>query len=222
MTLAQGITNELIQLLFGLIRYDAIAKASERSGWLPHRTVPFDEYILAAKGDVDALTAMVSQFYEENDTLVVDDIRSRISDFLVDDEAKDTLGEGLRAHETGLYRSCCRVLLPEIERVILQDWLGISDMRPLTSNDIVARAKRAVLEDFVHDDTGDLVLFDKLMNHLFVHTSGIDPSQQSSTPNRHAATHAWIPYSSRMNSLNTIILADYIFSLVTSFKQGRA
>ena len=214
--------NELLQLLFGFVRYDAIAKASERSGWLPHRTVPFDEYILAVGGDVDALTTKVSQFYEENDTLVVGDVQSRIPDFLVDDEAKETLEEGLRAHEAGLYRSCCRVLLPEIERVILQDWLGISAKRPLTRNDIIQRANQAVLEDFIQDDTGDLVLFGKLMEHLFVHTSTIDPSQQGSTPNRHAATHAWIPYSSRMNSLNTIILADYIFSLVTSFKQKQA
>ena len=35
----------------------------------------------------------------------------------VDDEAKTTFGEALNAHEAGFYRSVCRVLMPEIERV---------------------------------------------------------------------------------------------------------
>ena len=220
MALTQRDTVDLLQLLRGFIRYDAIAKVSEESGWLPHRAVPFDKYLQEADGDTADFRDKVTAFYAGNDALITQDMRARLSAYLVDEEAKETLEEALRAHQHGLYRACCRVLLPEVERVLLQDWLGNPATRPLTANDIIARAKKAYLEDFVLDDSHQLVLFGKLMEHLFVKFEGRQTTGDS-TPNRHAATHAWIPYSSKMQSLNTIILADYIFSLVTSFKQKR-
>ena len=40
-------------------------------------------------------------------------------------------------------------------------------------------------------------------------------------PNRHAALHAWLAYSSKENSLNTIIFAEYVFRLGATFRKGK-
>ena len=45
------------------------------------------------------------------------DIESRNTGYDVDEEAKATVREALAAHEACFYRSVCRVLMPEIERV---------------------------------------------------------------------------------------------------------
>ena len=85
-------------------------------GWMPHRTTPFE---LATKhlDDVEALRQVLLAYYNENWREVRSRIEARLSTYSIDDEAKATLREALGAHETGYYRSVCRLLFPEIERL---------------------------------------------------------------------------------------------------------
>ena len=41
---------------------------------------------------------------------------------------------------------------------------------------------------------------------------------QDPVPNRHAAMHGFVSYSSPQNSLNAIFVADYMFRLIGSFR----
>ena len=45
--------------------------------------------------------------------------------------------------------------------------------------------------------------------------------EQDPVPNRHAAMHGFVSYSSPQNSLNTIFVADYMFRLIGSFRNAQ-
>ena len=77
------------------------------------------------------------------------------------------------------------------------------------------------LDDFARDNTYDLRLFGCLINVLYKNGSKLKDFQGENFPNRHAALHGWLPYSTREVSLNTIIFTDYILRLVPLFKDSK-
>ena len=193
----------------------AIADASEKSGWLPYRTVPLEQ--LFADGDMDAFAYRMDSHYRAHGMDIVRDVGSTMTTYDVDAEARATLAEALKAHEYGLYRSCCRVLLPELERVLREDWLRNKPV-PLSPKALITKVNQYELHDYILDKCG-LVLFGKIFTHLFERFEHLDAPQHDMTPNRHAATHGWAVYSTEQHSLNTIICADYVFRMVTAFKE---
>lgn len=207
----------LVTLARALLIYHGIAEASEKSGWLPYHTVPFKDYFSECGSDISALTDKVSDYYREHSQEVLLDVESKLTAYTVDDEAKETLAESLKVHSCGFYRSCCRLLLPEIERVLREDWLGISHTAPLGRKALKEKVNQYHLDDFVLDE-GGLVLFGKIFKHLFEWFDDIADPAADTTPNRHGATHGWAIYSTEQHSLNTIICADYVFRVVTAFK----
>ena len=209
--------EELKQLASGLLVSFAIADASEASGWLPYHTVPFEQFFNARGGGREAIADRVDAYYRAHGMDIVRDIDSAMATYDVDTEAKATLDEALKAHELGLYRACCRVLLPELERVLQEDWLQTKGVQALSQKALITKANQYHLDDFVWEG-GDLVLFGKIFKHLFVK---FDTLTADPTPNRYAATHGWEVYKSERDSLNTIICADYIYRMVTSFKQRK-
>jgi hypothetical protein len=71
-----------------------------------------------------------------------------------------------------------------------------------------------------------LALFTRLTEHLYVHIGdsktklarmALDP-----VPNRHAAIHGLVVYSSFKNSLNTLFMTDYIFQVIDALKRNAA
>ena len=216
--------NTIAPTVEAFILYDKIAKAREVTGWLPYRTVPFTEFFRECGDDVEALSAKISGYYETHELDIIGDIDSELARYDVDDEAKATLKEALKAHKCGLFRCTCRVLPPEIERVIREDWLGIRDVKTLNPNrfEKAINTNEKALSDFILNGPQDLVLFGLFANHLFAWVESRENVAREPTPNRHAASHGWIPYSSRQSSLNAIICADYIFRLTTSFKAEAA
>ena len=150
--LAKGVEpylREIEPYLQGFVLYDAIAKARETTGWLPYRTIPFARYFQECGGSAEAFCAQVSSYYENHALEVVQDIASRLDDYAVDDEAKVTLREALDAHQYGLFRCVCRVLPPEIERVIREDWLAIHDATSLKNALFEGKLNEKSLSDFV-------------------------------------------------------------------------
>jgi hypothetical protein len=72
----------------------------------------------------EVLAAKLEQHYRDNWPEISEDIQTRAEKFDLDPEAKATLAEALAAHKHGFYRSVCRLLLPEIERVARVELLG--------------------------------------------------------------------------------------------------
>ena len=209
--------EELKQLASGLLVSFAIADASEKSGWLPYRTVPLEQFFV--DGDMDTFADRVDAHYQAHGMDIVRDIGSAMTTYDVDAEAKATLAEALKAHEHGLYRSCCRVLLPELERVLREDWLRNKHI-PLSPKALITKVNQYELHDYILDK-GGLVLFGKIFTHLFERFEHLDDPQNDTTPNRHGATHGWAIYSTEQHSLNTIICADYVFRIMTAFKERK-
>ena len=208
----------LAPMVQAFILYDGIAKAREATGWLPYHAVPFAEFFRECGEDEETLITRISSHYEDRHLDIALDIRSHLPEYDIDNEAKATLGEALAAHGLGLYRCTCRVLLPEIERVIREDWVGIHDPKSLKEDTFKKEINKKSLSDFVLSGPQDLVLFGPFANHLFAWVNSREEVGQEAIPNRHAATHGWVSYSSKQHSLNTLILADYVFRLTTSFK----
>lgn len=94
------------------------------------------------------------------------------------------------------------------------------------------------LGDFTPNGIYELVLFEYLTKFLSedheidytksiygmytnVHTEeSLELVKQDAVPNRHAAMHGLVVYSTPQNSLNMIFVADYIFQIISSFKES--
>ena len=192
-----------------------------QSGFLPYRTVPFAEYYDKSSGKFDLFCPLVSRYYEENQQEILQDIESRLTVLPISEEPKATLREAIKGHNHSLFRLSCRGLLPDIERVILQEWLGREGVASLTQKSLEKAVEQKYLEDFAPENMLDLVLFKRLVNHLYRNGKHFNDIKNETVPNRPAALHGWLSYSSETNSLNTIILADYVFRLSTHFNQSQ-
>lgn len=194
----------------------ALWKTSEESRWLPHHTVPMDALVAEGDAGLDAAASRMDAYYRTHGVEIARAIESAAACHEVDDEAKATLREAVRAHEQGLYRSSCRVLLPEIERVIREDWLGVTGVRVLGTMALKTTAGRLELGDLAQE-VGDLALFVRI-NSAFARFDSPESGNRLA-PNRHAVAHAWEVYDSAQDSLNTIICTDYVYRTAMALKE---
>ena len=112
----EKISKVITPYIRAFAEYDKIAEAFRATGWLPYRSAPF-HYVEECGDDTPLLEKRLSDYYRVHWNDIRQDIESRLTGYHIDDEAKETFREALDAHEMNLYRSTCRVLLPEIERV---------------------------------------------------------------------------------------------------------
>jgi hypothetical protein len=131
------------------------------------------------------------------------------------------------AHEHGLHRSVCRHLFPEIERVVRTELYenALENIISTRGSPNRPRFLREIGEVLV---LGELPfgyfgfkLFTRLNEHLYL--SIWDEAQRERikadpVPNRHAAVHGLVIYKSFKNSLNTIIMTDYVFRIIHVLK----
>ena len=214
----RALAELVLPFVAGIAYYDQIATFYESSGWLPYRTVPFQEHLREQVADKNQVHSRISRYYQESVAEILLDIEVRIQGYDIDDEAAAVMREAIQAHRAKLYRCVCRVLLPEIERVIRTDFLHVKDPVAIKEKDIQARLNTLHLDDVVVDFPYDFILSRIFQKHLFapVRKTGFP---NISVPNRHASTHGFVAYSSMKEGLNAIICADYVFRLVSSLKK---
>ena len=198
------------------------AQVLDEAGWLPHYTTPLDR-VEECVGDQEAVRMLLCQYYRERWPEVRREIEARLIGYRVDDEAKATFGEALTAHEAAQYRSVCRLLMPEIERVARKELHG--DRAEQITSQKVLRELAAKLPVSAVKPRGfiGLNLFRRLSNHLYEHVSDEETRQRLAhdpVPNRHAAVHGLVVYSSMQNSLNALFMTDYIFQLISLLKDS--
>ena len=139
--------------------------------------------------------------------------------------------------DAGLCRCVCRVLFPEIERVLRKEIFN-GKVGQIGSNEMVKQLVEgdgASLESFIVGGLYELTLFDRLTRTLakgidgevastaFVLYQSVDQDslervKADPVPNRHAAMHGLVVYSSQLNSLNSIFMTEYVFAVVNSIK----
>ena len=224
--------------------FDALdrAKALHESGWLPHYTMPFDR-IAACWPDPDEIQRAIRFRYEDEWDDVRVQIEQRLSSYEIDDEASATFHEALDGCEAHRYRSVCRVLFPEIERVartqIFDGQLQIAPKELVER--LVGENSGMGLGDVWFDGFYDLCTFDYVSEHikkrdlrigegehptglqgLYTHVNTsqrFDAALANPIPNRHAAIHGLVAYAKRQNALNAIFIADYMFAVIARFVQ---
>ena len=219
---ALSLLAEQTRPFFQTIEYlGFVEKACNQSAYLPYRTVPYAEFYLECGGSYDEYFSRIAGYYESHQENILQDIDSQLAILDICEEPKATLQEAIQAHRCGLYRLTCRGLLPDIERVIIENWLGQREIRKLSENLIGKAVENRRFEEITLDNWFDLKLHDRLMNHFYRNGKHLKEIRKEALPNRHAALHGWIPYSSRENSLNTIIFAEYIFRLGALLKDDK-
>ncbi|MCY4485892.1 MAG: hypothetical protein OXF11_02115 [Deltaproteobacteria bacterium] len=214
-----------------------------RAGWLPHYTMPFGA-IAKSHEEGDKISSTILDYYDENWETVRGRIERRLVGYEIDAEARATFREALDAHESRLHRCVCRVLFPEIERVLFTKLFGgLLGNKQITYDEYIRTltGENRHIEDFIIDGLFDLSVFGHLTKAVREkdrrrlgkeHVSGADAMifgifsnvkdearrqslARNAIPNRHAALHGLVSYSSSQHSLNTIFLADYMFGVVS-------
>lgn len=203
----------------GLQRQARMAEALDASGWLPHHSMPLAQVEACAGDGGQAIRALLCSYYSEQWEAVRRATETRLIEYSLDDEANETFREALTAHEHRLYRSVSRLLFPEIERVARKELHGDrtrlriasqSRLRELAGDLPVSAANGAGFYG--------LNLYRRLSSHLYESVTDDDARQRFAgdpVPNRHAAVHGLVEYSSMQNSLNAIFMTDFVFLTIS-------
>lgn len=212
---------EQLDIFRQLSELEVQKRALERIGLLPHRSMPAS---LLTEQDDDVLRSSLQQHYTENWERISEGIRERVNSFDIDDEAKAVMAEALEAHRNGHYRSVCRLLLPEIERVARVELEGNRPGSVNMNKVMVEPALELPLDKTRLNGYFALLLFDHLADHLYVHVDEKNrlKLQGDPVPNRHAAIHGMIVYRSFWNSLNVIFMTDFAFQLMAAIKEAQS
>lgn len=194
----------------------------DKSGWLPHHSTPF-ELVDACDNDPEALRRRLLRFYDERWPKVRQEIELRLADYELDDEAKATFREALDAHESGFYRCVCRVLPPEIERIARIDLQDHKNKKKSSQPELGKLAAKLPVTSIKPRGLRGLNLLLRLENHLYKTVrpdKDLHRFEQDPVPNRHAALHGLVAYSSMQNSLNSIFMTEYIFQVISALKKN--
>ena len=179
-------------------------------GWLPYHFAPF-HYIEECGDDLALLDSRFSDYYRTRWSEIRDDMTSRLEDYHIDDEARETFREALSAHEAGLYRCVCRVLFPEIERMIGAGFRSKRLLEKLTGTGDLA--------DYAFRERFGYVLFGRLVTHVY-ESGERERFEGDPVPNRQAAMHGLVAYKTHKHSMNMLILTDYIFQILPPMNDG--
>jgi len=196
-------------------------KTLDEAGWLPHVTTPWSALNIT---DVSARSQAIEHHYRDNWAAVKATFNDRLGTYAIDNEAKTTFREALAAHEQRHYRATVRLLFREIERVARAELRRFMTKRTDTSQ----KTLRQIAGELTLGDHGDPLafrLYSKLRDHLYGDVwddSVCERFSRDPVPNRHAAMHGFVTYSTAQNSINTLIMTDYIFHLVTVVKRRLA
>lgn len=215
-------TAEYLKLVQQIAQSERRKQALDRIGLLPHSSTPWD--MLDSEPDDDQLKGNVENYYRKNWDEVSAAIVRRAAYFAIDDEAKAALAEGLQAHQHGYYRSVCRLLLPEIERVARVELEG-DRVGALHVDKVIGEPAGGLgLSQISPQGYFTVGLYRRLTAHLYEHVNASNRAafQDDPVPNRHAAIHGLIVYNSFCHSLNVIFLTDYAFQVVTAVVKQRS
>jgi hypothetical protein len=198
------------------------AKALEESGWLPHYTQPDDLFPPA----VDAATAhqLLERHYRENWCAIEAQFQQRLDAYVFDEEAKACFREALTAHGHGLYRSVPRLLFPEIERLSREHLQELFvDSTVITSlREPRERAEDLGFSNLFRSGVFSLRIYSKFATHLYARVKTADElvaAQLDPVPNRHAALHGLVTYSSMQSSLNALIMAEFAMLTIDALRE---
>ena len=196
-----------------------VEDASVETGYLPYRTVPFVRFRDECGDNYEEFHSLVLRHYESHQDDILLSIESQKEKLTLSEEKMATFSEAIQGHKQGLFRLTCRALLPDVERVIYEDWLDKSGIGSVKARELEKTIGDMPLRIFIQDRWSDWVLLNLLKCHVFSNGSKIKEFSQHPLANRNAALHGWLSYPSRKHSFNMIVFTDFIFRLGTFFNE---
>jgi hypothetical protein len=192
--------------------------------WLPHFTTPVGR-VEEHRDDAHALDEAIASYYLENWGEVSAKLRDRQGSYEVNEESKAVFAEAMEIHERGNYRAVVRLLLPEVERLVCIETDAPLGARFAPRLEKFVRAAEILSIQRI-DKTGleGIHLWTTLAHHLFEHVRNAEelaPFVEHGIPNRHAAIHGVIMYTSHKHSVNTILMLDYVMFMLTLAKESQ-
>lgn len=220
-TAIDGISKSWQPLFHGLHRYSEAKKPLKAAGLLPHRSTPWGRFDPEAAADFpdEVLRYYETEWGEAEATFLAD-----IDDYTIGNDAKAAFREAIACHRHGLYRSAVLTLLPTAE----MEFRRLFDMSPGENAASLEELRKLVMElpaGVILGHVAPIDLFTVLDEHLYDRVKtpeAVERFRNDPIPNRHAAIHGLIHYASAQNSLNMLILADYIFFLLSQLSRYRA
>ena len=197
------------------------ARVAEELGWVVHRTLPTTVLEDASEDNLDEA---IMTHYKERWAEVRREIELATGGYLIDEDSKETMSQILSAHEYGLYRLVPVAIMVEIERAVRVHLYGELVGRHLDIKGKIVDEISELPISALQDITSVIVQHETLENHLYEHID--DDSDRSRfaenpIPNRHAAIHGLVPYSTEKSSLNSIFLADFVLQMITEIKKEK-
>jgi hypothetical protein len=196
----------------------------EALGWLPHSNSPYSLVENEAE-DLDATDRRIGAYYEDRWQEMGSALIAGIEHCDLDDEAKATFAEAVSAHGSGYYRCSPRLLFPEVERVSRKEIHGGALDKMASQPRLLEAIGSLTPGEMSSTGVAGLRFYRKLTEHLYTHMKNevaIGSAMADPVPNRHAALHGIVSYSSAKSSLNSILVADYLLRAIATLKQVAA
>lgn len=193
----------------------------EALGWLPHSNSPY-ALVEHESDDAEATDLQIHAYYENGWQELGAELIAGIRECDLDKEAEATFTEAVSAHGSGYYRCPPRLLFPEIERVSRKEIHGGALDKMASQPRLLDAIGSLTPGEMSSTGVAGLRFYRKLTEHLYMHMKDevalgaalIDP-----VPNRHAAVHGIVSYSSAKSSLNAILVADYLLRAIATLKR---
>ncbi len=211
------VAEAITPLIVGFARYSKFMDDVRPTGWLPVHTLSI-EFVEQWSNDTSLLEAKIGEFYRNNWESIRQEFEDNLDSYQIADETRSTFLEALAVHESGHYRCVCCVLFPAIERELRFAANEISTGSMASNKKVKGFANRGSLEEMLPGEAHSWILFGRLVGHLYddVNVGNIAQYEIDDVPNRHAALHGTIAYSRFKHSVNMLVMADYVFKVVSS------
>ena len=220
-TAFDGITKSWRPILDGFRRYSEAKKPLKAAGVLPHRSTPWGRFDPDAP---EAFPDVVLEYYaaewEEAEAIFLADI----DDYSIDTNAKAAFRDAVGCHRHGFFRSAVLTLLPAAE----MEFRRLFEITPRGNAASLEELRKLVMDlpaGVILGHVAPIDLFTVLDEHLYDQVKtpeAVERFRKDPIPNRHAAIHGLVHYASAKSSLNMLILADYIFFLLSQLSRYKA
>jgi hypothetical protein len=199
-------------------RYADARNVLRSSGLLPHITTPWYLY----DADVpDVFAHSVEAYYQENWNAIEADICSRVESYLISPEAKAGFHDSIACHRHGIYRAAVSVAFPVVEAEFRRKFAvqpgeaatSLKELREAIGSSPIGIAMHRV------ETIGLMRILDEHLFEQVTSLKAIDRFKSDDVPNRHAATHGLLEYTTHKNSLNAIIIADHALFMMNLLQE---
>ena len=203
------------------LRVPAIFRVRARfkeTGWFPHSTFP--RHLLESETVGSHFDEAVLRYYRVNWEQVKEAIEAELSQCLVSEDAKAAVHQALIAHEQELYRLVPPALFTAIEGAV-RVGLFKNKVGPLSVEGQLLSSLGKLPISSLPDGVWGLAGISNLRDHLYEQVRDETARKKFSgaaVPNRHAAIHALVNYSSEKSSLNAIFAAVFVFRSLSALQ----